>query len=107
MRLIDAEALFEALHGIGGCGAEKESWAAGWDDAITEAIKLVSRAPTVDAESVVRHEHWSKENTREKSYLFKCSNCNKMAYYCGGNGICAYNWCPNCGAKMDAEEENE
>lgn len=50
-------------------------------------------------DAVIKHGQWSKENTRKKSYL--------LAYYCGGNGICAYNYCPHCGSKMDAEEEKE
>lgn len=36
-----AERVKEKLHKEGGCGAEKETWARGWDDAITRAIAIV------------------------------------------------------------------
>lgn len=42
------------LHNIGGCGADPESWADGWDKAINEAIKIVHSMPVDDAVEVVR-----------------------------------------------------
>lgn len=39
--LISRDALYQALHEAGGCDAEKGSWAAGWDSAIDEAIRLL------------------------------------------------------------------
>lgn len=33
------------LHEIGGCGAEEDSWADGWDSAITAAIKVIASIP--------------------------------------------------------------
>lgn len=50
MRLIDADALRQALHEAGGCDADPGSWSAGWDAAITEAIRLLDEAPTVREE---------------------------------------------------------
>lgn len=50
MRLIDADALWQALHEAGGCDADPGSWAAGWDAAITEAIRLLDEAPTIKEE---------------------------------------------------------
>lgn len=52
----------------------------------------------------VRHGRWIKENSRKKSYLWICSNCRKIAYFCGRDGKCAYQYCPNCGAIMDNME---
>lgn len=48
MRLIDADALWNALNDAGGTGAEHGSWADGWDKAIEEAICLVEKAPAVE-----------------------------------------------------------
>lgn len=48
MRLIDADALWNALNDAGGTGAEHGSWADGWDKAIDEAICLVEKAPAVE-----------------------------------------------------------
>lgn len=50
MRLIDADSFGKKLHEIGGCGAPPESWAAGWDKAIDEAINLLVKEPEVHKE---------------------------------------------------------
>lgn len=47
MRLIDADSLWDEINAIGGCGAEKESWSDGWDQAINSCIGLVESAHTV------------------------------------------------------------
>lgn len=47
IRPIDANALHQALHDAGGCGATPGTWADGWDKAITEAIRLLDEAPTL------------------------------------------------------------
>lgn len=67
-----------------------------------EMLEAAREFPAVDAEAV-RHGKWIAENIRKKSYLRQCSVCNKIAYFCGTG--CSYNYCPNCGAKMDAEVE--
>lgn len=62
---------------------------------------------SVDAAPVV-HGEWQKENTRPKTYLWKCSACEQTAYYCAGNtGACGYQFCPNCGAKMQGGNDND
>lgn len=49
------------------------------------------------------HAHWIKQE-RE---IFKCSNCGNYLDFRGVNaGRGDANYCPNCGAKME-EEENE
>lgn len=47
MWLIDADKLWDEINAIGGCGAEKESWSDGWDQAINSCIRLVENAPNV------------------------------------------------------------
>lgn len=67
------------------------------------SVAAIEAAPAVDAEPV-RHGRWKNGNNRPFTYfLHLCSACGKDAYFCG-NG-CNYNYCPNCGAKMDAEVE--
>jgi hypothetical protein len=58
---------------------------------------LIIEAPTVDAVEVV-HGRWIDVNGRK--YLGSyCSHCNKWCDY-------KYNYCPNCGAKMNGGNED-
>lgn len=59
-RLIDAEELWDALNGVGGTGAEPDSWADGYDKGIDVALGFVEVAPTVDIdpESIRPHGRW-------------------------------------------------
>ena len=50
MRLIDADALWNALNDVGGTGAERGGWADGWCKAIDAAIRMLEKAPTVEPE---------------------------------------------------------
>ena len=68
-----------------------------WDD--------VESAPTVDAVPVV-HGRWVEY---PRPHYFKCSECKytvpyRKAMWC--NGKREYNYCPNCGAKMDGGADN-
>ena len=69
-----------------------------------DALHVIDSIPAADV-APVRHGRWIKENSRKKSYLWICSNCRKIAYFCGGAGKCAYQYCPNCGARMDGGED--
>lgn len=61
----------------------------GWNDAIDA---IMGCAPTVDAEPI-KHGHWNERyDTR---YHFECSICKYLHQY-------KDNYCPLCGAKMDA-----
>lgn len=59
---------------------------------------IINGQPTVDAEPV-RHERWI-ENDDE----CECPLCGKAWDYFD-NCTETFNFCPNCGAKMDKEEE--
>lgn len=69
-----------------------------WDSGLWIRYRVfeetITLAPRVDA---VKHGHWI-----EASYpLFTCSECG-ATYQDNGYG---YNYCPNCGAKMDEVED--
>ena len=56
----------------------------------------ISEVPTLDYAPVV-HAHWIVGETVDgEIYATICSNCEF-------DGYVGYNYCPNCGAKMDAE----
>lgn len=56
--------------------------------------RVICDAPTVDAEPV-RHGRWVKG----ENWGVTCSECSCLAIAHDGK-----NYCPNCGAKMDAKE---
>lgn len=88
LRLIDADALlaeYDRQH-VGEPG---------------RARKLIEDAPTVDAEPV-RRGRWIEKPTTVKYFCHsECSVCSSW------QGERWMNFCPHCGAKMDAKEENE
>ena len=92
MRLIDADALIDELT------AASENWRMGASIAKT-MIRYVKRVPTIDAAPVV-HGRWEYNGIPE-SVLSKCSVCGCLY------GSSAFNYCPNCGAKMDLEVDDK
>ena len=60
--------------------------------------KKIDEAPAVDAEPV-RHGRWIRQDDTYTRYV--CSECKSKNH--GGHG----RYCPNCGAKLDAEVEVE
>lgn len=58
-------------------------------------------------EGMVRHGKWMpvEPDSRGFTFRFTCSVCGGYTtYYEDANG-CDYDYCPNCGAKMDLEGE--
>lgn len=104
MRLIDLEAL-----GIDMCNPnifENKGYADGWNS----AISILKNTQIVNAEPV-RHGKWinSKAMTGITSECepiisdtYKCSECSEDFV----KTTRKYNYCPNCGAKMDESEES-
>ena len=84
MRLIDADALY-----IRNVSADYYYDVQG----VTEDD--IDNAPTVDAVEVV-HAKWTKGSI-DSDYPYQCTHC-------GAWHRALYNYCPTCGAHMDAEE---
>ena len=61
--------------------------------------------------SAERHGKWIEENRNPRSWSFYCSVCHQTAYDVQPTRIngwvkrCRYAWCPNCGARMDGEQD--
>ena len=52
----------------------------------------------------VRHGHWEQEQPQYR--LYKCSACNKVCFAeKWGDETVLYNYCPNCGARMDGDND--
>ena len=106
-RLIDANALLERL------ASSSESWAKNiqairnwWPHAVgikDNIVAVIKEAPTVDAVEVV-HGRWVEKIKDERFgdewdeiALYECSVCKSEFV----EGMGAWRYCPNCGAKMD------
>ena len=74
-----------------------------------KAFKLICEklddAPIIEAEP--KHGRWIWNNNDDE-FFYSCSNCGHKAY---GNNLeiipGTYNYCPNCGARMDLDEVEE
>ena len=109
-RLIDANALWQEINNVGGCGAEPDSWADGWDKGINEAIRLVEEAPTIDWESLRPHAKWAWEDSVYGwDWDLRCSNCHHKAPMLEHEAALETymtSYCPHCGAKMGDNDGN-
>ena len=89
-RLVDADMLTD-----GEFPEVENEYQMGWNDALRGAQLAL---PTIDAVEVV-HGRWiPKEDGFWRKQILICSNCearNALNY--------EFNYCPNCGAKMDGD----
>lgn len=94
--------VYQKLHDAGGCDASDE-WSKGYDAAIDVAIEIIENMPSTADVAPVVHGHWIKVKHPygNVNWYKKCSLCGKCIDWQN------YNFCPNCGAKMDeSKEEN-
>ena len=89
-RLIDADKLAKDINDLSTHPLNE------WDT--MGVLMRIDKQPTVDAEPV-RHGRWV-----ELEHAYECSFCGVIRHK-GVTGYYAY--CPNCGSKMDKEEEDE
>ena len=87
MRLIDADALID-----------KYQREIGVDLYRYNVIQDLLDAPTVDAVPV-RHGKWIFNPKDAIEMMFTLPKCSE----CGAESVDGGNYCPNCGARMDAE----
>ena len=109
MAKISSKKLIEKLHEIGGCGAEPDSWANGWDQAIDKAIDIVDGM----AHEAKVKKMKKKKRKQKKVPVIKlqdtivtglCPHCDTevgISWDVDKGGFEVF--CPNCGARMDRE----
>ena len=91
VRLIDANALFNAFESVG--------W---FDNADRElAEDLILSAHTIDAVPVV-HSYWEDKEMQPNGVV-----CKWICSACGKNSLKDSSYCPHCGAKMDGGKDDE
>ena len=93
-RLIDASELLEYLES---CLQNGRPLSHLYD--LSEIVRYVKSMPTIDAVEVV-HGEWIWEDSVCNPRI--CSVCKQKFYI--GRG---WNYCPNCGAKMDGKKKHE
>ena len=103
MRLIDAEAFLKTE--IDRCGSTPLVGTCTSDNEyLSERLK---KAPTIEAKPIV-HAHWVTEQEAEEinryDLTYCCSACGHCDWDCTESE--GFEYCPNCGAKMD-EKEND
>ena len=100
-RYIDADKLSQDMyHEAFETDTDMQKWDSGCWIRYKMFENVIAKQPTVDAEPI-RHGHWTRPR-RPKTYERFCSCCGEKSWYCG---IGDYNYCPNCGAKMDEEKK--
>lgn len=73
-----------------------------YDKPIHDMLREFYFAPTEDVKPV-RHGHWEQEQPQYR--LYKCSACSKVCFAeAWGDETVLYDYCPNCGARMDGEK---
>ena len=63
------------------------------------SIDLIEELPSEDVQPV-RHGHWINRHYRDIT-MKVCSECLEEFSYDAETGVSEYNYCPNCGARME------
>lgn len=72
---------------------------------IVNERQRIKEIPAADV-APVRHGKWVKAHWKNSVSCANCSICGFEAYHYDFQGVQkTYNYCPNCGARMDEEEQ--
>lgn len=90
---VDKQALLDTLPSV------KEDMQISLYGAVADFIIKVNAIPAADVEPV-KHGHWTETVIPGEVPDYDC-----VCSLCGKSGLPIYNFCPNCGAKMDKEKK--
>ena len=87
-------------------------WSDGYRYVEMPAVDMRDEVNALPSTDVVERKsgEWGEENTRPKSQIFICSECGGKAYFPQAfrrikpRKECRYQYCPNCGAKMEVQD---
>ena len=96
MRLIDADAL-RKVH-CEDCNHEAQEMCK--SDPVCATLMWLDEAPTIEAEPV-KHGRWTLLRLSPIKKMVVCSACGGNFYTDLSTEDVFFNFCPNCGAKMD------
>lgn len=104
---IEREALIDAVESIDWYSVYKGKLTAGapnTENALYKASSIyavIDNAPSADV-AQVRHGRWEWDTED----IYRCSNCAEKSHVKEVMGHPEWNYCPNCGAKMDGGNGN-
>lgn len=75
------------------------SYQEGFDHGLDKAQRVILNAPVADVVEV-QHGRWIEQEKYTFGVMYDCSICDNRIL---DNGH-SWNYCPNCGAKMDGED---
>ena len=99
MAYVERVAVRDMLH------AEMEAWGNSSDeiDALLKANDKLFEIPSADVAPVV-HAKWDGEKDHGDFREVKCTACGGILLVKWSTRLSEYNYCPNCGARMDGAE---
>ena len=101
MRTINVDALIEKFEKdkFDRC---RDDYQSGYNDGMLHAEVVADNFPTVDAVPV-KHGKWIQRTEYIDDMGFTGCRCSECNYW---KPMGEWHYCPNCGARMDAEREN-
>ncbi len=103
-KYIDSEAFFKVINTLPYKDTSYPD-ASAYNGAISDVADMLTHFPAADVEEV-RHGRW-KEQEADMDTIYECSVCGEPFVTLEGTPADnLWNYCPNCGAIMD-KEENE
>lgn len=107
MRVIDADALYQEMVRTIVAMMRTKRWMRSDKDNEDEILLVIQNAPTLDYAPVKRGEWERMDVYCNHSREFKCTACKNSVFYDHFTRFCEYDFCPNCGAKMDGKEHEK
>lgn len=75
-------------------------WDSGYNTAMAEMLEFIKQLPAVDVKPV-KHGCWITSHPVDVAKEFKCIVCGGLIELPVFAKHCYYDYCPNCGARMD------
>ena len=98
---IEREAISEEIRKYYYKNPPNFSYGEGFDRGLDRAQRAILDAPAADV-APVRHGQWEWDTED----IYRCSNCAEKSHVKEVLGHPEWDYCPNCGAKMDGGDGN-
>lgn len=92
---------------ISSVGVEPPVWTDAHIDELLNDFLVIPKDTKVADVQPIKHGRWIAENRDNRGYAdcYTCTNCNCYSYTYTLMKDCEYEYCPNCGARMDGDAE--